>query len=335
MPEFKDFPFRESYSGMCQLCRQINSDPKAVKALRERLSEPAETALRIAQKQVKRSAREGLWHREAVNANLARRAFFLTLSADRERYRREITQIVSRADVDWNLQAEMLRRNGLLSKILEFREYLEPHAPQFFWTLAERDDTPMRPLENVEAALRLWRSGNYTNLLRLGLSVERSDEAEIPDTRLGRLAKRLLHRHHLSHQRKSLPSPEKWAERLALQVATDVVAPQFYRHQNLFLKPALHVLTIERPGELPRQIQRAWSSFLGAWSRCREFRGSKQAWQLLKKDLGKVFTGGSVSLGPEQSSSSNPRTCGLGAEKGSRNEVSSTQDRARCKSERL
>ena len=47
-----DFQWKESYSGLCDLCLHINSDPRVSRALRERLSDSKHVAERVARAQV-------------------------------------------------------------------------------------------------------------------------------------------------------------------------------------------------------------------------------------------------------------------------------------------
>ena len=150
LPGFETFPFRPSYSGMCQLCLDINGDPKAVEALRAHLRSPAKVAELVAYKRVLDAARQDRMNREAVNQRGAPAALIRLLldcaQADDDK-------VLGRADLDWDLQARMLEQAGLLPHVCADIDNpaLRRWAPSSFLQRA-REAGPA-PEENI------WRAG--------------------------------------------------------------------------------------------------------------------------------------------------------------------------------
>lgn len=132
LPGFEDFPFKEHYAGMCELCLQINADSEAVKALREELSLPKIAAGRLARKLVLEANRSHFYHRFQVNKELAPAAVLKLLLGTPEP---NLDKIVGRADVDWEELADRLRAGGLLGLVAapQVKEALRDWAPVFFW----------------------------------------------------------------------------------------------------------------------------------------------------------------------------------------------------------
>ena len=114
-PGFKDFDFHQTYSGMCDLCLHLTSDTAAMTALRERLSQPRQTAERIAAQRVMKTERscDGELNRHFVNTIGACRLFMRAALEPGKNWGEEAQRIFGRADFDWNHQALHLARCGL------------------------------------------------------------------------------------------------------------------------------------------------------------------------------------------------------------------------------
>jgi len=134
LPGFADFPFRESYGGMCELCLQITSDPEAVAALRLHLAEPRRAAERAAALRLVSEARnDGLLN--AVHANgVGAARVFLAAARDRGRLPRGADHVLGRADLDWRRRADYLIACGLARPLVRLADDAElaRWAPSFF-----------------------------------------------------------------------------------------------------------------------------------------------------------------------------------------------------------
>jgi hypothetical protein len=123
IPGFESFAWRESYSGLCDLCLHINSDAAASSALRERLSRPELVAERAAQEMVIDGVKERcetgreyvigpaaakLWLRGARNAEVRSTAEWLE----------ETSRVFGRADADWLYMATYISACGLSKALL-------------------------------------------------------------------------------------------------------------------------------------------------------------------------------------------------------------------------
>ena len=133
---FEDFPFRDQYFGMCELCHHLTGNPDAVEALRERLSDPKLVAERYAMQQlIEVNKRGGLLQRDYVNGIGACRVFLqATSSARSEPWGIESSKVLGRADVDWNHLLEYVGACGF-AKPLQFAlddPQLSRWAPTFF-----------------------------------------------------------------------------------------------------------------------------------------------------------------------------------------------------------
>lgn len=139
-PGLEDFPFRDRYSGICDLCLHITSSPEAVQALRTRLAAPARVAERQAARRLVDAARttRGVYNRRQVNRvgavrlmlDVARRGHL----GPQARWEVGADRILGRADLDWNRLASELTAAGLarpLAPALDDRE-LTRWAPDFF-----------------------------------------------------------------------------------------------------------------------------------------------------------------------------------------------------------
>jgi len=155
LEDFQDYPFKDEYRGMCELCLQVTSDPEAVAALRERLSEPARRAELLARKLVRDKARESVYNRFEINFRVVPLEFLKVLlekpSFDNEK-------VFGRADLDWSYHCTRLDRAGLLSlfKKKPLQASLKGWAPSFFWQRV--DEAEARPVatRGLEEILRDW-----------------------------------------------------------------------------------------------------------------------------------------------------------------------------------
>ncbi len=135
-PGFENFPFKENYSGMCDLCLHLTSQPAAMTALRERLAQPRQTAQRIAAQRVMKTERscDGELNRHFVNTIGACRTFFRAALEPASEWKDEAQRVLGRADFDWNHHALHLARCGLSLPLQNaLREpALTRWAPPFF-----------------------------------------------------------------------------------------------------------------------------------------------------------------------------------------------------------
>lgn len=123
IPGFEDFAWKNSYSGICDLCIHINSNPEAVAALRERLSRPELVAERASSRLVLQGVRNrgeaGRDHSIGVAAarlwmSGARKAYV----AHRDAWAAEGSRVFGRADFDWRQMADYIAACGLSSAVL-------------------------------------------------------------------------------------------------------------------------------------------------------------------------------------------------------------------------
>lgn len=158
------FPFRDRYSGMCDLCVHITSNPEAVAALRGRLDDSRLTAERLAARQlIERDRRAGFGKRGEVNSVVAARMFLGAARNPQAPFSARDQPVLGRADIDWAHIAAYLAICGLARALLpalaapELRRY----APTFFSerlrTAALRDglreSVQREVLAQVDAAL--------------------------------------------------------------------------------------------------------------------------------------------------------------------------------------
>ncbi len=135
MPE-SGVELRDSYSGMCDLCLHLTSQPQAMAALSERLVQPRFVAERFAAQRVMKAARScgGELERDFVNTIGACRLFLRAITEPAKNWEHDVERIWGRADFDWNEQAVHLVRCGLaipLQNALKERA-LSRWAPPFF-----------------------------------------------------------------------------------------------------------------------------------------------------------------------------------------------------------
>lgn len=117
MRDDDEFRLKPQYSGMCELCNHICSDPHAVKVLRQRLSAPELVAERAAIARVIERAREGgSLSRPVVNSLGIAQVVFARLGG-RKHVREE--SVLGRGDLDWVRLANYLVACGLERYTLE------------------------------------------------------------------------------------------------------------------------------------------------------------------------------------------------------------------------
>jgi hypothetical protein len=160
IPGFEQFPFRENYRGLCDLCLHITANKEAVRALSARLAEPRLVAERLAaRKVIVNSRRGGALSRSYINGVGACRVFLQAIRDPEGDWDKEAEQVLGRADFDWRHQAEYLSSCGLARPLLSTVEHsaITRWAPQFFVehikTRAMRDG--LRELLQREALRRL------------------------------------------------------------------------------------------------------------------------------------------------------------------------------------
>lgn len=164
LPGFEEFPFRENYSGMCELCLQITSSGEAVAALRKALSEPEAVAERLARRLVLRANRRQSYNRFQINKHLAPvLSLKLILQEDDPR----LDKVFGRADLDWEELARNLRRAGLLRLMSNenVKSKLRDWAPVFFWRRGA-DDAHRLALSRYKEVMELAQTHGLSLLPR-------------------------------------------------------------------------------------------------------------------------------------------------------------------------
>lgn len=158
LPGFENFA-RPSYGGMCELCLHINSNEKAVAALRAHLSQPRLIAYRLAARRVIEGERCMTWNLDSVNGLAAYRVFLRAALSPISEWESDAQAILGRADFDWHHQENHLSQCGLavpLQKALATPQ-MKRWAPTFFVQKLRdqaRIDT-LRSLVQREAMRRL------------------------------------------------------------------------------------------------------------------------------------------------------------------------------------
>jgi len=135
IPGFEDFPIRDRYGGLCDLCLHITSNPAAVEALRNRLAEPRLTAEREAARKVIAGEKERgslAWHE--VNGPASRRLIFAAARDGRGDREGAAESILSRPDLDWSRLAAYVTKCGLARILLRALDTppFSKWAPSFF-----------------------------------------------------------------------------------------------------------------------------------------------------------------------------------------------------------
>lgn len=145
-PGFEDFPFRERYFGICDLCHHITRDGRAVAALRTRLSEPAAVAEQVAAWQVIAGHRRmGELSASHVNGAGACRVFLRAALDPDAAIDADAPRVLGHAHLDWRRLVEYLAGSGLARPLLPAlgRQDLSRWAPAFF-----RDDLSRRGMRD-------------------------------------------------------------------------------------------------------------------------------------------------------------------------------------------
>ena len=135
IPGFENYPTKDRYAGMCDLCTQITSDPAAIAALREHLAVSQQAAERVAaQRVISANIQSGSLNRQYVNGIGLCRAFFHAACHPEDRWTEESRKLLGRADLDWNRAAEYLIGNGLVAAVEPMVDDTElaKWAPSFF-----------------------------------------------------------------------------------------------------------------------------------------------------------------------------------------------------------
>jgi len=163
MPGFEALASRDRYRGLCDLCLHITSDPAAVSALRQRLSDGRHAAERQAMALLIAHQRQaGVLNRELVNAAVAARHFHRLLTRSTSPAETASSQVLGRSDLDWMHQADMLLACGLARPLLARLDDpgIARWAPAFFRDrvreAALRDG--LRELVQIDALERIDRA---------------------------------------------------------------------------------------------------------------------------------------------------------------------------------
>ena len=146
IPGFENFEWRESYSGLCDLCLHINSDAAAASALRDRLSSPELVAERAARKLVIDGVRiRGDTGREYVVGPAAAKMWIRGARDARvrstQKWIEDSGRIFGRADADWLHMASYISACGLSNPLLAVVRdpSISRWAPAMFLESVERD----------------------------------------------------------------------------------------------------------------------------------------------------------------------------------------------------
>lgn len=163
VPGFEAYGSRDRYRGLCDLCLRITSDPAAVSALRQCLSDGRLAAERQAMALLIAHQRQaGVLNRDIVNAAVAARCFHRLLSRTTRPAEAPSSHVLSRNDLDWMRQADMLLAGGLARPLLACLDdpAILRWAPEFFRArvreAALRDG--LRELAQLDALERIDRA---------------------------------------------------------------------------------------------------------------------------------------------------------------------------------
>ena len=139
VPGFEDFPWKASYSGMCELCLQINSSPEAATALRRRLSRPEILAEIASRERLIRAAGARGERNRQHSTGLGPARLWLTaargLTAEAKlAWDDQAARVLGRADADWTCIMEYLGGSGLARVGVELarEEGVRRWAPSMF-----------------------------------------------------------------------------------------------------------------------------------------------------------------------------------------------------------
>lgn len=133
---FRPRKSREVFTGLCDLCLHLTSDPEAVGFLRETLSTPLEEARRESLRQmIEAKRRGGEFHRSFVNGvGITRTVLEAALPGVAEDFSMQAPHLLSRSDLDWQNLLRLIRGNGLARAFVSFSEQPQVvgSAPAFF-----------------------------------------------------------------------------------------------------------------------------------------------------------------------------------------------------------
>ena len=131
VPEFKNF-FREQYSGQCDLCLHVTSNPEAVQVLRERLAEPRHAVARQAKESIMFAARQTVLNRDYVNGPGA--CAIMLSAALGNGWPEDTARVLGRADLDWNHLLDYVCACGMAGALAVpcKQEAFARWAPSFF-----------------------------------------------------------------------------------------------------------------------------------------------------------------------------------------------------------
>jgi hypothetical protein len=124
IPGFENFRWKQSYTGLCDLCLHINSNEAASAALRDRLSDPSLVAERAARQMVIDGiTTRGETGREYVIGPAAAKLWMSGARGARIRntrmWREDAARTLGRADSDWRQMSDYLAACGLSAPMLE------------------------------------------------------------------------------------------------------------------------------------------------------------------------------------------------------------------------
>lgn len=123
IPGFEGFEWKNSYSGICDLCIHINSNPEAVAALRERLSRPELVAERASSRLVLQGVRSrGEAGRDHSIGVAAARLWMSAARGEhvtqKQGWGEVAAKVFGRADFDWRQMADYIAACGLSTAVL-------------------------------------------------------------------------------------------------------------------------------------------------------------------------------------------------------------------------
>ena len=135
LPGFEAFPFRPNYFGICELCHHITSDPSAVAALRQRLTQPDKRAeLWAAWQVIEGNRQHGELTAAHVNGVGACRVFLRAASQPSLPLGDDGGRVLGHAHLDWRMLADYLAGSGLSRPVQPALAVpqLQRWAPEFF-----------------------------------------------------------------------------------------------------------------------------------------------------------------------------------------------------------
>ncbi len=139
IPGFENFPWKDSYSGMCELCLQMTSAPEATAALRQRLSRSAMLAELAARERLMKAAGDRGERNRLHSTGLGPARLWLSAARGltgqaKQKWDDQAARVLGRADSDWTCIMEYLSGSGLARVGAEFAcdEGVRRWAPAMF-----------------------------------------------------------------------------------------------------------------------------------------------------------------------------------------------------------